>query len=158
METSALTTVLGDTWFGASLPVAARARLARVGQLVEIPDGTVILREGRPCQAMGILVRGRIALRLGAGGAAERTIMTLEPGEVFGWSAVLLPAISTSTCVAVLPSVAIEFDGLGLVMALELDDALAAAVYHRLLGTVARRLTATRLQLLDVYRAAGEPW
>ena len=158
METSALTAVLGDTWFGATLPVAARARLAAVGQLVEIPDGTVILREGRPCGVMGILVRGRIALRLGAGGSAERTIMTLEPGEVFGWSAVLLPAVSTSTCVAVAPSVAIEFDGLGLVMALELDDSLAAAVYHRLLATVARRLAASRLQLLDIYRVAGEPW
>ena len=158
METSALTAVLGDTWFGATLNVAARARLAAVGQLVEIPAGTVILRDGAPCRAMGILVRGRIAVRLGAGGTAERTIMTLEPGEVFGWSAVLLPAVSTSTCVAVAPSVAIEFDGLGLVMALELDDELAAAVYHRLLATVARRLAAARLQLLDVYRAAGEPW
>src|SRR4029079_15566362 len=74
METSALTTVLGDTWFGASLPVATMARLAGVGRLVEIPEGTVILREGRPCAAMGILVRGRIALRLGEGGSAERTI------------------------------------------------------------------------------------
>jgi CRP/FNR family cyclic AMP-dependent transcriptional regulator len=158
MQTSALSTVLGDTWFGASLPVSARARLASVGRLVEIPDGTVLLEEGRPCSAMGILVSGRIALRLLVLGVGERTIMTLEPGEVFGWSAVLPRAVATSTCVAVAPSVAILFDGVGLVMALELDDELAAVVYHRLLGTVARRLSATRVQLLDVYRAAGEPW
>jgi CRP/FNR family cyclic AMP-dependent transcriptional regulator len=158
MQTSALSTVLGDTWFGASLPVSARARLASVGRLVEIPDGAVILEEGRPCSAMGILVSGRIALRLLVRGIGERTIMTLEPGEVFGWSAVLPRAVATSTCVAVAPSVAIVFDGVGLVMALELDDELAAVVYHRLLGTVARRLSATRVQLLDVYRAAGEPW
>jgi CRP-like cAMP-binding protein len=158
METSALSAILGDTWFGASLPVSTRARLASVGRLVEIPDRAVILEEGRPCPAMGILVRGRIALRLTVRGVGERTIMTLEPGEVFGWSAVLPPAISTSTCVAVAPSVAIQFDGVGLIMALEQDDELAAAVYHRLLATVARRLSATRLQLLDLYRTSVEPW
>ncbi|HEY3162774.1 MAG TPA: cyclic nucleotide-binding domain-containing protein [Candidatus Limnocylindrales bacterium] len=158
METSALTAVLGDTWFGATLPVAARARLASVGQLVEVPDGTVLIEEDRPCPAMGILIRGRIALRLRVQGVGDRTIMTLEPGEVFGWSAVLPRAVATSTCVAIAPSVAILFDGVGLMMALELDDTLAAAVYHRLLASVARRLSATRVQLLDVYRAAGEPW
>jgi CRP-like cAMP-binding protein len=158
VQTSNLSTILGATWFGASLPVSARARLAGVGRLVEIPDGTVILEEGRPCVAMGILVSGRMALRLLVRGIGERTIMTLEPGEVFGWSAALPRSVATSTCVAVAPSVAILFDGVGLMMALELDDALGAVVYHRLLATVARRLTATRLQLLDVYRAAGEPW
>ena len=158
MNTSALSTVLGDTWFGASLPVAARARLAGVGKLTEIADGTVLLQEGRPCEEMGILVSGRIAIRLLVRGVGERTIMTLEPGDVFGWSAVLPPAIATSTCVAVAPSVAILFDGFGLLMALEEDDKLAAIVYQRLLATVARRLSATRVQLLDVYRATSEPW
>lgn len=158
VQTSALSTVLGDTWFGASLPVSARARLASVGRIVEIPDGMVILEEGRPSAAMGILVSGRVALRLLVRGVGERTITTLEPGEVFGWSAVLPRSVATSTCVAVAPSVAILFDGVGLMVALELDDELAAVVYHRLLATVARRLTATRVQLLDVHRAAGEPW
>jgi len=158
MQTSALTTVLGDTWFGASLPVAARARLAGAGALAEIPDGTVLLEEGRPCTLMGILVSGRVALRLVVRGVGERTIMTLEPGDVFGWSAVLPRALATSTCVAVAPSVAILFDGAGLLTALELDSELAAVVYRRLLETVARRLSATRVQLLDVYRTVGEPW
>ena len=158
MNTSALSTVLGDTWFGASLPVSARARLAGVGKLTEIPDGTVILEEGRPCTELGILVSGRVAIRLLVRGVGERTIMTVEPGDVFGWSAVLPPAIATSTCVAVAPSVAILFDGFGLLMALQEDDELAAIVYQRLLVTVARRLSATRVQLLDVYRATSEPW
>ena len=35
---------------------------------------------------------------------------------------------------------------------------LAAAIYHRLLASVVRRLGATRTQLLDLYRAGNEPW
>jgi CRP-like cAMP-binding protein len=150
VQTSTLSTILGGTWFGAPLPVAARASLAAVGSVVEIAAGTAILEQDRPCEAMGILVSGKIAIRLRARGIGERTITMLEPGEVFGWSALLPGAAATATCVAVVPSVAILFDGVGLMIALELDDALAAVVYHRLLATVGARLVETRLKLLDV--------
>jgi CRP/FNR family cyclic AMP-dependent transcriptional regulator len=158
METSALTTLLGDTWFGANLPPGTRARLGVLGRLVEIPEGSVVVREGMLCQALGIVVAGRIALRLGLPGGQDRTILTVEAGDVFGWSAALPPAISTSTGVAVTPTRAILFDGNELRTALAIDCELAAAVYQRLLVSVARRLTATRLQLLDVYRPGNEPW
>jgi CRP-like cAMP-binding protein len=158
METSALTALLGDTWFGANLPPGTRARVAVFGRFVEIPEGSVVVREGRPCQSLGVVIDGRIALRLGLPGGEDRTILTVEAGDVFGWSAVLPPAISTSTGVAVAPSTAILFDGDELRAALALDCELAAAVYQRLLVSVARRLTATRIQLLDLYRSGTEPW
>ena len=158
VETSALTTLLGDTWFGANLPPGTRARLGVLGRLVEIPQGSVVVREGTPCEALGIVVAGRIALRLGLPGGQDRTILTVEAGDVFGWSALLPPAISTSTGIAVTPTQAILFDGDELRTALAIDCELAAAVYERVLVSVARRLTATRVQLLDLYRAGSEPW
>lgn len=157
MEAQALTMLLGDTWFGAELPVGARARLANVGRIVHYAADTVVIAEGRPCDAMGVVVDGRIALRLSVPGTPDRTILTVEPGDVFGWSAVLDSPIATSSCVTTEPTDAVVFERLGLREALDADHELAAAVYRRLLGSVVRRLTATRLQLLDVYRAA-EPW
>jgi CRP/FNR family transcriptional regulator, cyclic AMP receptor protein len=153
-----LTALLAKTWFGASLAAGTCARLAAVGRLVDIPAGSVVVQEGTPCQAMGVVVSGRIALRLGLPGGEDRTILTVDPGDVFGWSAVLPPAISTATGVAVAPSQAILFDGDELRTALAIDSELAAAIYQRLLVSVARRLTATRVQLLDLYRPANEPW
>jgi len=82
----------------------------------------------------------------------------VDPGDVYGWSAVLPPAIATSTGVAVLPTTAILFEGETLRRALATDCDLAAAIYGRLLVSVARRLVATRLQLLDVYGLGYEPW
>ena len=41
--------------------------------------------------------------------------------------------------------------------ALDDDEDLAAALYPRILQAVARRLDATRLQLLDVFGQAEEP-
>src|SRR6476469_8335036 len=84
METSALTALLGYTWFGANLSASTRARVAVLGRLVEIPEGSVVVREGRPCDALGVVINGRIALRLGLPGGEDRTIMTVEAGDVFG--------------------------------------------------------------------------
>ena len=156
METSTLTALLGDTWFGASLPVVARARLAAVGTVVDLREGTIVIREGHPCEAMGIVLDGRVALRLGVSPHPDRTILTIERGDVFGWSASLPGAVASSTCVAATPCRAILFEAVGLREALDADSDLAAAVYRQLLVCVSRRLTATRLQLLDLYQAGPE--
>ena len=158
METSRLSALLGDTWFGAGLPVVPRSRLALLGRLAEVEAGEVLLREGAVCEHLGVVVDGRIAIRLALPGQEDRTILTVEPGDVFGWSAVLPPAIATSTCVAATPSRVILVDGVALGMAMRTDCELAAVVSERLLIAVARRLSATRFQLLDLYRASREPW
>ncbi len=158
METSALTELLGATWFGADMSVKTRARLAAVGHLVDFPDGAVIVREGTPCEEMGVIVQGRVALRMALAGGQDRTILTVEPGDVFGWSAVVAPGMATSTCVAVGPTQAVLFDGVDLRLALAIDSDLASVIYQRLLACVIRRLMATRIQLLDLYRPGNEPW
>jgi CRP-like cAMP-binding protein len=158
METAALTTLLGDTWFGAGLPVAARSRLAAAGSIVEMGRGTVVIREGLPCEAMGIVLEGRVALRLSVAPHGERTILTIDPGDVFGWSATLPAALASSTCVTLTDCRAILFEAVGLRTALDADPELASVVYRQLLACVSRRLAATRLQLIDLYQASVEPW
>jgi CRP/FNR family transcriptional regulator, cyclic AMP receptor protein len=158
MGTIAPISLLADTWFAAHLPPGPQARLAAVGRLVDIPAGSVVVREGEPCETLGLVLSGRIALRLSLPGGQERTILTVEPGDVFGWSTILPPAIATSTGVAVAPTRAIVFDGDGLRTALAVDCELAAAIYQRVMISVARRLVATRIQLLDLYRSSPEPW
>jgi CRP/FNR family cyclic AMP-dependent transcriptional regulator len=158
MATPVIAALLGDTWFGASLSAGTRARMAALGRLVDIPEGYVVVQEGAPCLDLGVLVSGRIALRLNLPGEGDRTILTLEKGDVFGWSAVLPPATATSTGITIAPSRAILFDGDDLRAAVAVDCELAAGLYHRLLASVARRLVATRVQLLDLYRASPEPW
>ncbi len=158
MEARSLTMLLGDTWFGAELPPGALARLSTVGRIVELPAEHVVVEEGTPCAAMGIVLEGRIALRLALPGLGDRTILTVEPGDVFGWSAVLGLPLSTSTGVTTEPTTAILFARDGLRAALDADAELGAVVYRRLLGCVSRRLSATRMQLLDVYRGADPAW
>jgi CRP-like cAMP-binding protein len=77
--------------------------------------------------------------------------LSVEPGDIFGWSAVLPAMQVQSTVVATEKSKALVIEGTKLRAALKEDHALAASLYPRVLQAVARRLRATRLQLLDLF-------
>ena len=158
MATKGVLDALQETWFATGFPRRALEHLAEVGRLIEIQVGTTVVREGLPCDWLGVVIDGRIALRLAIPGGEERTILTVHPGDVFGWSAVLPQPIATSTGVALVPSTAVVFDGELLRATLAEDSELAAVLFERLLMSVSRRLVATRTQLLDLYRAGVAPW
>lgn len=100
-----------------------------------------------------------MALRLRVPERGPTTILTVEPGDVVGWSAVVPPHRATSTIVALLPTELLLIDGAALRGELSADAELAAPVYLSLLEALARRLTGTRLQLLDLFTIPGsEPW
>jgi CRP/FNR family cyclic AMP-dependent transcriptional regulator len=110
-----------------------------------------VIREGDVSDKLGILVSGRLALQMMVPGQGMFTILSVEPGDVFGWSSVLQGMQTQSTVVASEPSQALVLDGAKLRAALREDHALAASLYPRILHAVARRLRATRLQLLDLF-------
>jgi len=158
MDTRDLAALLDATWFAADLPPGARDRLAALGELVDLPEGAAVLREGERCNTLGVVISGRIALRMHLPGGEDRSILTVHRGDVFGWSAVLPNAAATASAIAVIPTTAVIFEGERLTAALALDCELAAAIYQRLLVSASRRLTATRVQLLDLYRPGNQPW
>ncbi len=152
------TTLLDGTRFASGLSPSVRHGLAGIARFEEYGPGVTVVRAGEPCPALGLIEEGRIALRLAVPGRGPRTIQTLEAGDIFGWSAVLEGSSASSLAVTLLPTRAFLFDRDRLSAAMAADCELAAAVYRLVLGAVARRLQATRLQLLDLYRAEGEPW
>ncbi len=152
-DQAAVIALLNRTWFGAELAPETQQRLARLGTVQDFAADTVILHEGGEANEMGILLSGRLALRTLVPERGPVTIMSVEPGDIFGQSALLEHAEAQSTVVATVPSRALVFDGHTLRTALREDHALAASLYPRVLMAVNRRLRATRLQLLDLVRA-----
>jgi CRP-like cAMP-binding protein len=154
-------TELGTGWFGAGLSPHALTRLGDCcASARSYAAGDEIMREGDDRHPFGIVITGRVALRLLVPERGAITILTVEPGDVVGWSALVAPYRATSTAVAVEPTDLLEFDAEALRRALREDPALAATVYPRILEAVARRLGATRHQLLDLYTQQAErvPW
>jgi CRP-like cAMP-binding protein len=136
--------------FAADLPANGRRALARIARIEVLAPGTVALREGRPTGRVGVVIDGRLSVRTRVPGHPDVTLLTLEPGDVFGWSA-MLDGTATSSVVALTESTVMVFDRDDLMSVIDGDAAVAAIVYRRLLQTVAERLVRTRLQLLDVY-------
>lgn len=149
--------LLARTELGSNLGPAAVARLAAIARVLEVAEGETLLRADHACPFLGIVVDGRISLRSSLPGRHDATLMTLDRGDTFGWSAVL-PSDATSTAVASSAARVLLMDRDPLRDALAADAGLAATVYLYLLRVVAERLDATRLQLLDLYRATPDPW
>lgn len=131
----------------------SRQKLAAISRYERPASGTYLMREGRPTLDLGLIVDGRLAVtdRIGRD---EMTLMTLDPGDVFGWS-VVLDGISTASIVADVNAGVVLFDGSALRAALEKDAGLALVIYRRLLEAAASRLDATRMLARDVYAFRG---
>ena len=142
---------LSNSWFGAGLSPEAVARLAALATIRDVPAGEELLHEGAITETFAIVLSGRVALRMLVPERGMVTILTVEPGDVLGWSAIVPPHRATSSSVAIEPVRMLELPGHPLRALLRTDHALAASVYPRVLQAVARRLAATRLQLLDLF-------
>jgi CRP-like cAMP-binding protein len=156
---STLEDALAAVWLTSPLEGATRARLAALASLRPIKAGDVLLREGEPAETLGILLSGRVGLRMRVPERGTVTILTVEPGDVIGWSALVPPHRGTSSAVVLVGGEMAVFDAATLRVALDSDTDLAAQLYPLLLGAVSRRLEATRLQLLDLFTQRWvEPW
>ena len=147
---------LSDSWFGTGLSPEAVARLASIASLRDIAPGTELFHEGQITEALSVVLSGRVALRTLVPERGMVTILTVEPGDIVGWSAIVPPHRSTSVGIAIEPVTLLEFPGERLRALLRSEHALAASVYPRVLQAVGRRLAATRLQLLDLF--ARDEW
>jgi CRP/FNR family transcriptional regulator, cyclic AMP receptor protein len=159
MVAAARSSPFHDTWFETRLSGSALARLEAHARTVHYPAGAEILREGDETASLGLVARGRVALKLRVPERGPTTILTVEAGDVIGWSALVPPHRATSSVFAVSDCDLVLLDGASLRDELERDPELAAAVYHSVLEALATRLIGTRMQLLDLFaRPADEPW
>jgi CRP-like cAMP-binding protein len=159
-DKSTLASKLGGTWFGAGLSSRDRDRLVASATQRAFGAGEILLHEGAACETFGVLVSGLLGMQTLVPGRGTVTLMTVEPGDVYGWSALVPPHRSTSTVLGIEPGEALVFDAAELRDLLRDDESLAATLYPRLLQSLGRRLTATRFQLLDLYARERDyvPW
>ncbi len=158
-DIATLASAISATWFGSGLSEGSLERLAGMAREYETPARARLLREGDETNELSVLLEGRVALTEHVAGRGSVTLMTVEPGDIFGWSALINPFKATSTVVSLEPVKVIAFDAAALRDEVRSNCELAAGIYPRLLEALARRLGATRHQLLDLSGSAQrEPW
>jgi len=125
--------------------------LARAARVVNLPAGSVVFRQGGQAHAAYLLVSGQVALEICTPGGGCRRILTVAGGELLGWSPALGQQRMTATARALMDVRAIELDGARLLAECERNPRFGYEFMKRAALALAKRLSATRLQLLNLY-------
>ncbi len=114
--------------------------------------GTTILREGEPAGEFYLILAGKIGLELAPPDRPRLTVLTLGPGEVFGWSWLVPPHRWRVDARALKATRVLRISGRELRRALDAHPSAAYQFLLRLVPVLGERLDATWLQVLDVHR------
>lgn len=124
--------------------------LSDCAMLIQFAPGELIFREGDPANRFYLIHTGKVALESQSTGGVHKSIQTLGPGEVLGWSWLFPPYFWHMDARALEPVEAVFFYGTPLREECEADHDLGYELMKRMAQTVIIRLQATRRKLLDL--------
>jgi CRP-like cAMP-binding protein len=126
-------------------------RLAPLARTISLPAGSVIFRQGDVATSFYLLVEGRVSLEISAPAIGCKRILTVESGELLGWSPALGQPRMTATARALTDVLAVALDAAGCLTLCDSEPQFGYELMKRTALALAKRLNATRLQLLNVY-------
>jgi CRP-like cAMP-binding protein len=126
-------------------------RIAEIASPVQWNGGAIVFREGDRDSLLYVVEEGRVAIEVNLPGRGKVTILTVGPGEVFGWSSLFDERPKTAGARTTEPTRALALDAARLRGLCEADPRLGYVLTRRILEVVSERLKATRMQLLDIY-------
>jgi CRP-like cAMP-binding protein len=107
---------------------------------------------GADADVFYIVRHGRVGLELYTAERGPITVMTVGEDDVVGWSWIVPPYQWELDARAIEPTLVLQFDAACLRRKCEEDHELGYQIYKRFAPIIAKRLQATRLQVLDVHR------
>jgi len=132
-------------------------QVAAMGRVVDYDGGVTIFREGDPAATSYVVISGDVSLEICAPGIGCRRISSVRDGEFLGWSPVLDNFQLTVTARAVVPTQMIELPKDGLLALCERSPRFGYVFMRGVAQTLAMRLSAARMQMLNLYGDESEP-
>ena len=120
---------------------------------VRFNAGQFLFHEGEEANEFYMIREGKVAVQIQGAERGPITVQTIGEGEVLGWSWLIPPYRWRFDANALELTRAIALDGKCLRTKSEEDHDLGYQLLRRFAGIIVDRLEATRLQLLDVYKA-----
>jgi len=120
---------------------------------VRFNAGQILFHEGEEANQFYMIRQGKVAIEILAPELGPITVQTVGEGDVLGWSWLIPPYRWRFGARAVELTRAITLDGKCLRQKSEEDHDLGYELLKRFSGIIVERLEATRLQLLDIYKA-----
>ena len=128
-----------------------REKLLSFAEPFRFKAGEDIISEGNHSEYLFVITSGRVAVEISMPPKGRRTIRTGEPGDMISWSALVQPHRATASLRAVQDTEALGIKGELLIVEAHKDCQLGFELYRALTEVIAGRLSATRLQFMDVY-------
>ncbi len=120
---------------------------------VRFNAGQFLFHEGEEANEFYMIREGKVAVQIQGAERGPIIVQTIGEGEVLGWSWLIPPYRWRFDVKALELTRAIALDGKCLRTKSEEDHDLGYELLRRFAGIIVERLEATRLQLLDVYKA-----
>jgi len=137
--------------FFRGMPAEHLSFLATMASLVTVPAGHRFFEAGGVAKRFWLIRAGQIAIDLRAPGDGRAVIQTLGRGEMVGVSWFFPPFQWQYGAVAVQPAELFEFDAAAVRERCDSNPGFGYEFTRRMIVVVARRLHATRSQLLDQF-------
>lgn len=142
----------GEVHFLHGLTNVARDRFLAVAGNTTFPPG-VIFREGELHAKMHVVESGLVQLSMHVPGRGSIPILTVGPGDLLAWSAVLgvQEPVMTATAVATETTTTRSISRPEFERLCQSEPEIGLAIWRQIARSLSRRLVATRLQLLDLF-------
>jgi CRP-like cAMP-binding protein len=152
-----LETLLAEHPFFAGLEPDYVSFIAGCGSNVVFQPGDYIFREGEAADQFYIVRHGKVQMEIFVPERGPLVIETVSEGEVLGWSWLFPPYRWSLDARAVDVVRAVALDGACLRGKCDDDHHLGYELMKRFAPIIVKRLSATRLRLLDIYGRAAVP-
>jgi len=110
----------------------------------------VIIEEYQELSEFYILVEGRVVLGIDIPKKGRINLDTIHPGQIFSWSAMFPPYISTAYAIANQPVSVLAIESAKLMQMMEDNHAFGYKFMNIISHTLSQRLADTRLQLVNI--------
>jgi CRP/FNR family transcriptional regulator, cyclic AMP receptor protein len=125
--------------------------VASVAEIKELAPSKIVFREGHKSTFIYLVIQGHVALEIGVPGRGAVRIYTVGAGELLGWSSLLGTDLMTATARTMDACRLLALDARQTAALCVHEPAMGVEFMRRTALALAKRLEATRLQLLDVY-------
>ena len=129
-------------------PIAEK--IINSSEIKEFRVKDVIIEEYQELSELYILIEGRVILGINTPKKGRINLNTIHPGQIFSWSALFPPHISTAYAVATEPVKVLAIKSANMRQMIE-ENSLFGYTFMSVIGrTLSQRLADTRFQLVNV--------
>lgn len=138
--------------FISGLPAESVSKLEELSREERFVPGNQLFAEGSEHPELHIILQGHVRLEMAIPGRGRKPLLSLGPGDVLAWSALLSDGRMTASAIALDSVRTASIPGRQLRELCEAEPQLGYRVMVQLAAALSRRLLATRLQLLDLFQ------